>query len=173
VTLSPVSLAVLATFGQSLELAGLLGSSFLQSSDLELWLRFCCFGRKAADNDANIVRSWTDGHTLSKVAQSTRLQIECFGHIVYHMDVSARRIDYERLDPLMEIAVSFATVRLVSACSNNRLMFPNRSANNCTNRAIDPVSNIPEFKICAVRLSKVDQPTDAIAMLEVQAGGVR
>lgn len=48
-----------------------------------------------------------------------------------------------------------------------------RSANNCTNRAIDPVSNIPEFKICAVRLSKVDQPTDAIAMLEVQAGGVR
>jgi assimilatory nitrate reductase catalytic subunit len=48
-----------------------------------------------------------------------------------------------------------------------------RSANNCTNRAIDPVSNIPEFKICAVRLNKVDQPTDAIAMLEVQAGGIR
>ena len=48
-----------------------------------------------------------------------------------------------------------------------------RSANNMTIRAIDPVSNIPEFKICAVRLSKVDEPTDPIAQLEVQAGGVR
>jgi len=48
-----------------------------------------------------------------------------------------------------------------------------RSANNLTIRAIDPVSNIPEFKICAVRLTRVQQPHDAIAELEVQAGGVR
>ena len=48
-----------------------------------------------------------------------------------------------------------------------------RSANNCTVRAIDPVSNIPEFKICAVRVSKTEAPTDPIAQLEVQAGGVR
>jgi assimilatory nitrate reductase catalytic subunit len=48
-----------------------------------------------------------------------------------------------------------------------------RSANNMTIRAIDPVSNIPEFKICAVRVSKVEEPTDALAQLEVQAGGVR
>ena len=41
-----------------------------------------------------------------------------------------------------------------------------RSANNLTIRAIDPVSNIPEFKICAVRVSKTEQPTDAIAQLE-------
>jgi assimilatory nitrate reductase catalytic subunit len=48
-----------------------------------------------------------------------------------------------------------------------------RSANNMTIRAIDPVSNIPEFKICAVRVSKAEKPTDAIAQLEVQAGGIR
>jgi hypothetical protein len=42
-----------------------------------------------------------------------------------------------------------------------------------TIRAIDPVSNIPEFKICAVRISKAERPTDAIAQLEVQAGGIR
>ena len=48
-----------------------------------------------------------------------------------------------------------------------------RSANNMTIRAIDPESNIPEFKICAVRLSKTGQPIDPIAQLEVQAGGVR
>jgi len=48
-----------------------------------------------------------------------------------------------------------------------------RSANNMTVRAIDPVSNIPEFKICAVRVTPVEQPHDAIAELEVQAGGVR
>jgi assimilatory nitrate reductase catalytic subunit len=48
-----------------------------------------------------------------------------------------------------------------------------RSANNMTVRAIDPVSNIPEFKICAVRVTRVEQPHDAIAELEVQAGGVR
>jgi assimilatory nitrate reductase catalytic subunit len=48
-----------------------------------------------------------------------------------------------------------------------------RSANNLTIRAIDPVSNIPEFKICAVRVSKTEQPTDAIAQLETEAGGIR
>jgi assimilatory nitrate reductase catalytic subunit len=48
-----------------------------------------------------------------------------------------------------------------------------RSANNLTVRAYDPISQIPEYKICAVRVSKVDRPTDPIAQLEVQAGGVR
>ena len=48
-----------------------------------------------------------------------------------------------------------------------------RSANNLTVRAIDPVSNIPEYKICAVRVSKTEAPTDAISMLETEAGGVR
>ena len=48
-----------------------------------------------------------------------------------------------------------------------------RSANNLTIRAIDPVSNIPEFKICAVRVSKTTEPHDPIAQLEVQAGGIR
>ncbi len=48
-----------------------------------------------------------------------------------------------------------------------------RSANNCTIRAIDPVSNIPEFKICAVRVSKTEAPTDPLAQLEMEAGGIR
>jgi assimilatory nitrate reductase catalytic subunit len=48
-----------------------------------------------------------------------------------------------------------------------------RSINNATIRAIDPVSNIPEFKICAVRVSKTEEPTDAIARLGVEAGGIR
>ncbi len=48
-----------------------------------------------------------------------------------------------------------------------------RSANNCTIRAIDPVSNIPEFKICAVRVSKTELPTDEIAALGLEAGGIR
>jgi len=47
-----------------------------------------------------------------------------------------------------------------------------RSANNCTVRAIDPVSNIPEYKICAVRVRKVDPPADALASLATEAGGV-
>ena len=48
-----------------------------------------------------------------------------------------------------------------------------RSANNLTVRAIDPVSNIPEYKVCAVRVRKTERPTDPIAQLEVEAGGVR
>jgi assimilatory nitrate reductase catalytic subunit len=48
-----------------------------------------------------------------------------------------------------------------------------RSANNCTIRAIDPISKIPEFKICAVRLSKVVAPTGDMAALEPAAGGFR
>jgi predicted molibdopterin-dependent oxidoreductase YjgC len=48
-----------------------------------------------------------------------------------------------------------------------------RAANNCTIDAIDPVSKIPEFKICAVRVSRTDPPADALAALEPAAGGVR
>jgi assimilatory nitrate reductase catalytic subunit len=48
-----------------------------------------------------------------------------------------------------------------------------RAINNCTIRAIDPVSNIPEYKICAVRVAKTDPPADAIAALPTQAGGIR
>jgi assimilatory nitrate reductase catalytic subunit len=48
-----------------------------------------------------------------------------------------------------------------------------RSANNMTIRAIDPVSNIPEYKICAVRVMKTEAPTDPISKLGVEAGGVR
>src|SRR6202040_3556383 len=45
-----------------------------------------------------------------------------------------------------------------------------RAANNCTIRAIDPISKIPEFKICAVRVSKVPAPTGEVAALEPAAG---
>ena len=48
-----------------------------------------------------------------------------------------------------------------------------RAANNCTIRAIDPVSNIPEYKICAVRIAPAPKPDDAIARLAPEAGGVR
>jgi assimilatory nitrate reductase catalytic subunit len=48
-----------------------------------------------------------------------------------------------------------------------------RAANNCTIRAIDPVSNIPEYKICAVRISRAEPPDDPISRLEPEAGGIR
>jgi assimilatory nitrate reductase catalytic subunit len=48
-----------------------------------------------------------------------------------------------------------------------------RSANNCTIRAIDPISKIPEFKICAVRVSKAPDPSGEVAGLEPAAGGIR
>lgn len=48
-----------------------------------------------------------------------------------------------------------------------------RAVNTCTVRAIDPVSNIPEYKICAVRLSRVERPEDPIAKLGPEAGGIR
>jgi assimilatory nitrate reductase catalytic subunit len=48
-----------------------------------------------------------------------------------------------------------------------------RSANNCTIRAIDPISKIPEFKICAVRVSKAPLPAGDLAQLEPAAGGIR
>lgn len=48
-----------------------------------------------------------------------------------------------------------------------------RAANNMTVRNIDPMSNIPEYKICAVRVKKAAVPRDPISELEMQAGGVR
>jgi assimilatory nitrate reductase catalytic subunit len=52
--------------------------------------------------------------------------------------------------------------------------WPNdRGANRLTIRAIDPVSNIPEFKVCAVRLARVDRPDDETQGLTPEAGGLR
>jgi assimilatory nitrate reductase catalytic subunit len=48
-----------------------------------------------------------------------------------------------------------------------------RAANRATVWAMDPVSNIPEYKICAVRVCRVKAPDDAMAHLPVEAGGVR
>ncbi|WP_394841171.1 molybdopterin-dependent oxidoreductase [Pendulispora brunnea] len=48
-----------------------------------------------------------------------------------------------------------------------------RSVNNCTIRAIDPVSKIPEFKICAVRVAKAAPPSDDHVKLAPEAGGLR
>jgi assimilatory nitrate reductase catalytic subunit len=67
--------------------------------------------------------------------------------------------------------------RLVTTIRPDTVFVPyhwplDRAANRATNRAIDPISKIPEFKICAVRLSKVARPDDAIAHLPTQAGGL-
>jgi assimilatory nitrate reductase catalytic subunit len=48
-----------------------------------------------------------------------------------------------------------------------------RAANQCTIRAIDPVSKIPEYKICAVRVKKAERPDDEAARLPPEAGGIR
>ena len=68
--------------------------------------------------------------------------------------------------------------RLVTSIRPDTVFVPyhwplDRAANRATIRAIDPVSNIPEFKICAVRVCKVGRPEDAVARLPPQAGGVR
>jgi assimilatory nitrate reductase catalytic subunit len=47
-----------------------------------------------------------------------------------------------------------------------------RAINQCTIRALDPVSKIPEFKICAVRVKKAPAPRGPIAELAPEAGGV-
>jgi assimilatory nitrate reductase catalytic subunit len=48
-----------------------------------------------------------------------------------------------------------------------------RAANRCTIRALDPISKIPEYKICAVRVSRAEPPDDEIARLGPEAGGIR
>jgi assimilatory nitrate reductase catalytic subunit len=48
-----------------------------------------------------------------------------------------------------------------------------RAANRCTIRALDPVSRIPEYKACAVRLVRVELPIDGTAELAPEAGGIR
>jgi assimilatory nitrate reductase catalytic subunit len=48
-----------------------------------------------------------------------------------------------------------------------------RAANNCTVRALDPVSRIPEYKVCAVRLEKLGQLEDGTHAFSPEAGGLR
>jgi len=48
-----------------------------------------------------------------------------------------------------------------------------RAVNQVTIRALDPVSKIPEYKICAVRVKKAERPTDAAARMPPEAGGIR
>jgi len=48
-----------------------------------------------------------------------------------------------------------------------------RSANNMTVRGHRSGVELPEFKICAVRVSKTEAPADEIAQLGPEAGGIR
>ncbi|MCC6319031.1 MAG: molybdopterin oxidoreductase family protein [Gemmatimonadaceae bacterium] len=48
-----------------------------------------------------------------------------------------------------------------------------RAANACTVRALDPVSRIPEYKVCAARVKKLDAADDATHALTPEAGGLR
>jgi assimilatory nitrate reductase catalytic subunit len=43
-----------------------------------------------------------------------------------------------------------------------------KSANQLTISAQDPISKIPEYKVCAVRVSKADAPPDYAEILEAQ-----
>jgi assimilatory nitrate reductase catalytic subunit len=47
-----------------------------------------------------------------------------------------------------------------------------RAANLVTNRAIDPISHIPEYKLSAVRVTKAERPGDPLSRLAPEAGGV-
>jgi assimilatory nitrate reductase catalytic subunit len=48
-----------------------------------------------------------------------------------------------------------------------------RAANNLTVRALDPISRIPEYKLCAARVTRTDGPHDETASLPPEAGGIR
>jgi assimilatory nitrate reductase catalytic subunit len=48
-----------------------------------------------------------------------------------------------------------------------------RGANRCTLRALDPISKIPEYKVCAVRVSRTERPDDETWQLPPEAGGLR
>jgi assimilatory nitrate reductase catalytic subunit len=66
---------------------------------------------------------------------------------------------------------------VLRSCSPDTVFVPyhwplDRAANRCTIRALDPVSRIPEYKTCAVRVRRADRPDDAIARLAPEAGGV-
>jgi assimilatory nitrate reductase catalytic subunit len=47
-----------------------------------------------------------------------------------------------------------------------------RSANNLTLGALDPASQVPALKACAVRVTRVERPADALAALPPEAGGL-
>jgi assimilatory nitrate reductase catalytic subunit len=47
-----------------------------------------------------------------------------------------------------------------------------RAANRCTIRALDPISKIPEFKTCAVRVTKSERPSDESVDFAPEAGGL-
>lgn len=98
----------LAFVGQTLLLAGSLGSAFSQNTHLELWLKFCKFGVLSASNDVSIPTPWADGLTLGSFAKaSVRTQIEAYKKIVYQAETSARRICPEKVDDLFEFSVKF------------------------------------------------------------------
>jgi assimilatory nitrate reductase catalytic subunit len=45
-----------------------------------------------------------------------------------------------------------------------------KSANQLTISAQDPISKIPEYKVCAVRIRRADKPPEWAGMLEPQQG---
>jgi predicted molibdopterin-dependent oxidoreductase YjgC len=63
----------------------------------------------------------------------------------------------------VEVTSRRGTIEVVAAVSNRTdtgvvfipFHYAEASVNKLTNKAIDPVANIPEYKVCAVKLRKV------------------
>lgn len=110
VALSPFGLPIwAAALGQGLELAGLIGAGIFRSTDIELWLRFCCFGNHSASTNVSVCRGWTGGRTLGQLAASPPgAQVKAFYDLVYDMTIAARRVRFERIVDQLDLSVSFA-----------------------------------------------------------------
>lgn len=78
----------------------------------------------------------------------------------------AARLEVEEGEPLTVVSrrgKAVAPARITSTIRSDTVFMPfhwpgEGRANSLTNPALDPVSRMPEFKVCAVRLERTERP---------------
>ncbi len=103
----PAVLLWAGALGQVLELFGSIGGALAQGSDLEIWLRFCKFGKRNALKDASSRPDWTGGYSLGEIAQSPSRQLRAFYRIVYQMEIEAEVIEFDRIEAQLSVVAKF------------------------------------------------------------------
>ncbi|GAA3541031.1 molybdopterin oxidoreductase family protein [Amycolatopsis ultiminotia] len=108
-----------------------------------------------------VLQHYQSGAQTRRIAELTAVVPEAFVEV--HPDTAARSglADGERAVVRSRRGETFAKVRCVASMRPDLVFLPfhfpgSARANLLTNPALDPVSRMPEFKVCAVSLSKAD-----------------
>jgi hypothetical protein len=105
IVLCPAGWLCLAALGQGMQFAGLMTATLTRDDDLEVWLRFCCWGTEAGSS-TELSTAWSGG-PLGQLPKRSDRQLQALEDILNQMEVEGEFLQH---DTMFKLAVRFRGV---------------------------------------------------------------